>query len=47
MFLLLSMMSMMVVSEKSRSMRAGFLTGTHKCRLSDGAHSLLGRRVCA
>jgi hypothetical protein len=27
-------------------MRARFPTSTHKCRLSDEAHSLLGRRVC-
>jgi hypothetical protein len=28
-------------------MRAGFPTGTHKCRSSEEAHSLLGRRECA
>jgi hypothetical protein len=28
-------------------MRAGFPTGTHRHRSSDGAHSLLEQRVCA
>jgi hypothetical protein len=28
-------------------MRAGYPTGTHKRRSSNGAHSLLGQRVCA
>jgi hypothetical protein len=28
-------------------MRAGFPTGTHRCRLSEENHSLLGKRVCA
>jgi hypothetical protein len=28
-------------------MRAGFPTGTHRCRLIEEAHSLLGRRDCA
>jgi hypothetical protein len=28
-------------------MRAGFPTGTHRCRSSEEAHSLLGQRVCA
>jgi hypothetical protein len=28
-------------------MRAGFSTGTHRCRSSEEAHSLLGQRVCA
>jgi hypothetical protein len=28
-------------------MRAGFPSGTHRCRLSDEAHSLLGQGVCA
>jgi hypothetical protein len=27
-------------------MRAGFPTGTHRCRSSKEAHSLLGQRVC-
>jgi hypothetical protein len=28
-------------------MRVGFPTETHRRRSSDGAHPLLGRRVCA
>jgi hypothetical protein len=28
-------------------MRAGFPTGTRRCRSSDEEHSLLGRKVCA
>jgi hypothetical protein len=28
-------------------MRAGFPTGTHKCRSTDEAHSLLEQRECA
>jgi hypothetical protein len=28
-------------------MRAGFPTGTHRCRSFEEAHSLLGRRACA
>jgi hypothetical protein len=28
-------------------MRAGFPTGTHRCRSFEEAHSLLGQRVCA
>jgi hypothetical protein len=35
------------VSGRSRPRRAGFPTGTHRCRSSEEAHSLLGRRVCA
>jgi hypothetical protein len=27
-------------------MRVGFPTGTRRCRSSEEAHSLLGRRVC-
>jgi hypothetical protein len=34
-------------SGRSRPMRAGFLTGTRRCRSFEEAHSLLGRRVCA
>jgi hypothetical protein len=40
MFLLPTML-MRVVSERSRPMRAGFPTGNHRRRSSDGAHSLL------
>jgi hypothetical protein len=47
MFLLLPVTSMGVVSRRSRPMRAGFPTGTRRHRSSDGAHSLLRRRVCA
>jgi hypothetical protein len=28
-------------------MRAGFPTGTHRCRSTEKAHSLLGQRECA
>jgi hypothetical protein len=28
-------------------MRAGFSTGTHRCRSTEKTHSLLGRRECA
>jgi hypothetical protein len=28
-------------------MRAGFPTGTRRCRSTENAHSLLGRRECA
>jgi hypothetical protein len=42
MFLLLSMMPMMVVNERSRPMRDWFSTMTHRRRSSNGAHSLLG-----
>jgi hypothetical protein len=28
-------------------MRAGFPTGTHRCRSIEETHSLLGRRECA
>jgi hypothetical protein len=46
-FLLLSVMPMRAISGRSRPMRAGFPTGTHRCRSSEEAHSPLGRRVCA
>jgi hypothetical protein len=46
MFLLLTMPTR-AVSGRSRSIMAGFPTGTRRHRSSDGAHSLLGRRVCA
>jgi hypothetical protein len=42
MFLVLPMMPMRAISGRSRPMRARFPTGTHRCRLSDGAHSHLG-----
>jgi hypothetical protein len=45
-FLLILAMSMRAVIGRS-PMRAGFSTGTHRCRSSEEAHSLLGRRVCA
>jgi hypothetical protein len=35
------------VSGRSRPMRAGFPTGTCRCRSSEETHSLLGRRVSA
>jgi hypothetical protein len=47
MFLLLSTMPTRAVSGRFRPMRVGFPTGTHRRRSSEGAHSLLGRRVCA
>jgi hypothetical protein len=28
-------------------MRTGFPTGTHRCRSTEDAHSLLGQRECA
>jgi hypothetical protein len=46
MFLLLPRMPTGVVSGRSRPIRAEFPSRTRKCRSSDGAHSLLGRRVC-
>jgi hypothetical protein len=46
-FLLLPATLMRVVSGRSRPRRAGFPTGTRTCRLSEEAHSLLGRRACA
>jgi hypothetical protein len=47
MFLLLPVTPMGVVSRRSKPMRAGFPTETRRRRSSDGAHSLLRRRVCA
>jgi hypothetical protein len=46
-FLLLSVTPMRDDSGRSRPMRAGFSTGTHRCRSSEEAHSLLGWRVSA
>jgi hypothetical protein len=46
-FLLLSATPMRVGSGRSRPMRVGFPTETHRCRSSEEAHSLLGWRVCA
>jgi hypothetical protein len=46
-FLLLSVMLTRAVNGRSRSMRARFPTGTHRCRSFEEAHSLLGRRVYA
>jgi hypothetical protein len=43
----LSAMLMRAVSGRSRLMRDGFHTRTHRCRSSDEGHSLLGQRVCA
>jgi hypothetical protein len=40
------MTPMTVGSGRSRPMRDEFPTGTHRCRLSEEFHSLLGRRVC-
>jgi hypothetical protein len=45
-FLRLPVTLMRVVSGRSRPVRAGFPTGTHKCRSFDEGHSLLGQRVC-
>jgi hypothetical protein len=45
-FLLLLATSTRVVSGRSRLMRTGFPIGTHRCRSSEEAHSLLGQRVC-
>jgi hypothetical protein len=47
MFLLLPVMLMRAVSGRSRLMRDGFSTETRRHMSSDGAHSLLGQRVCA
>jgi hypothetical protein len=47
MFLLLLVTPMSVVSGRSRPMRVKFPTETHRHRSSDGAYSLLGRRMCA
>jgi hypothetical protein len=46
-FLLLLATPTMAVSGRSRPTRPGFPTGTRRCRSSEGANSLLGRRVCA
>jgi hypothetical protein len=35
------------VGGRSRPMRVGFPTGTRRCRSTEEAHSLLGRRECA
>jgi hypothetical protein len=41
-FLFLSAMLTRAVSGRFRLMRVGFPTGTHRCRSSEEAHSLLG-----
>jgi hypothetical protein len=46
-FLLRPVALMRATSERSRPMRAWFPTGTHRCRLSMEAQSLIGQRVCA
>jgi hypothetical protein len=46
-FLLLSATPMRAVSGRSRLMKVGFLTETHRHRSSEEAHTLPGRRVCA
>jgi hypothetical protein len=46
-FLLLPVTPMRAVSGRSRPRRVGFPTGTRRCRSSEEAHSLLGRRACA
>jgi hypothetical protein len=46
-FLFLLVMPTRAVIGRARPMRAEFPTGTHRCRLIDEAHSLLGRRECA
>jgi hypothetical protein len=45
--LLLPATLMRAVSGRSRPMRAGFPTGTHRCRSFKEAHSLLGPWLCA
>jgi hypothetical protein len=39
-------MPTMAVSGRSRLMRVGFPTGTHRCKSSEEAHSLLAQKVC-
>jgi hypothetical protein len=46
-FLILPATSTRAVSGRSRPRRARFPTGTRRCRSSEEAHSLLGRRACA
>jgi hypothetical protein len=46
-FLFISVTLMRAVSGRSRPMRVGYPTGTHRCRSTEEAHSLLGRRECA
>jgi hypothetical protein len=46
MIFLLPTMPTRAVSGRYRPRRAGFPTGTHRCRSSEEVHSLLGRRVC-
>jgi hypothetical protein len=46
MFLFLSATPMRAVSGRSRPMRARFPTVTRRCRLTEEAHSLIGRREC-
>jgi hypothetical protein len=38
---------MRAVSVRSRPMKAGFPVETRRCRSTEEAHSLLGRRECA
>jgi hypothetical protein len=45
-FLLLSVTPTRAVNGRSRLRRAGFPTETRRCRSSEEAHSLLGRRAC-
>jgi hypothetical protein len=44
--LLLSVMPMRAVSGKSKPMRGGLRTRTHRLVVADEGHSLLGRREC-
>jgi hypothetical protein len=46
-FLFLPVTPVRIVSGWSSPMRAGFPTGTHRCRSSEEAHSLLGWKVWA
>jgi hypothetical protein len=45
-FLLLPATPMRIGSGKSRPMRAGFPTRTHRCRSSEEAHSSRAKSVC-
>jgi hypothetical protein len=45
-FLFLPATPTRAISGRSRTMMAGFPTGTHRCRLTEETHSLLGQREC-
>jgi hypothetical protein len=46
-FLILPVTPMSAISGRSRPMRPGFPSRTHRCRSFEEAHTLLGRRACA